>query len=161
MDIIWNVQVEYFVLSCGGCGWISLDNSAHVCHWYCREIQEEQVKDAAIVVVALLDRKWTWWLRPWSGSMWHIANCHAGLLRMGWASGALGSPQPSGYLTPFWGSRSQLRSCMAKTPCIRSLVCLNPGSFFTHINFLNRVHMNPANPIDSAVVHPPRLLVAL
>ena len=76
MDIIWNVQVEYFVLSCGGCGWISLDNSAHVCHWYCREIQEEQVKDATIVVVALLDRKWTWWLRPWSGSMWHIANCN-------------------------------------------------------------------------------------
>ena len=75
MDINWNVQVEYFVLSCGGCGWISLDNSAHVCHWYCREIQEEQVKDAAIVVVALLDRKWTWWLRPWSRSMWHIANC--------------------------------------------------------------------------------------
>src|SRR4029434_5004425 len=46
--------------------------------------------------------------------------------------------------------------CPSKTPCRRSLVCLNPGSFFTHINFLNRVHMNPANPIESAVVHPPR-----
>ena len=53
MDIIWNVQVEYFVLSCGGCGWISLDNSAHVCHWYCREIHEGAGKrHTAIVVVA-------------------------------------------------------------------------------------------------------------
>src|SRR4029434_5114011 len=34
-------------------------------------------------------------------------------------------------------------------------------TYFTPTHFLHRVHMNPANPIDSAVVHPPRLLVAL
>src|SRR4029434_2964510 len=49
----------------------------------------------------------------------------------------------------------------SQTPCRRTLVCLNPGSFFTPTHFLHRVHMNPVNPIDSAVVHPPRLLVAL
>src|SRR4029434_2525164 len=39
-----------------------------------------------------------------------------------------------------------------------------PGLFhtyFTPTHFLHGVHMNPVNPIDSAVVHPPRLLVAL
>src|SRR4029434_10123419 len=34
-------------------------------------------------------------------------------------------------------------------------------TYFTPTHFLHRVHMNPVNPIDSAVVHPPRLLVAL
>src|SRR4029434_6237973 len=34
-------------------------------------------------------------------------------------------------------------------------------TYFTPTHFLHCVHMNPVNPIDSAVVHPPRLLVAL
>src|SRR4029434_9188646 len=34
-------------------------------------------------------------------------------------------------------------------------------TYFTPTHFLHRVHTNPVNPIDSAVVHPPRLLVAL
>src|SRR4029434_7443516 len=34
-----------------------------------------------------------------------------------------------------------------------------PGFIFH--TYQLRVHMNPANPIDSAVVHPPRMLVAL
>src|SRR4029434_5742420 len=69
--------------------------------------------------------------------------------------------QHQGYGFDSWESHTHTGNVYLKTPCRRSLVCPNPGSFFTHINFLNRVHMNPANPIDSAVVHPPRLLVAL
>src|SRR4029434_7943948 len=33
-------------------------------------------------------------------------------------------------------------------------------TYFTPTHFLHHVHMNAVNPIDSAVVHPPRLFLA-